>query len=208
MTVGSRIRAARKAAKLSQEALAERLGYAEGQGQTTISSWERGRTEPTREDVQAIADALHVPLRLIELADDTDRVGFPLVGKVGAGGQGLYEDDYEKGAALEYIEPLPGMPIEADIIVLETDGDSMTPMVYDGDLAFFGPIRHDVETLVNQRVMARLADGRKFFKILKRSPKPGRFTLRSTNPAVPDIEDVEVTWVLPYQGSRPRRVWR
>jgi hypothetical protein len=76
--------------------------------------------------------------------------------------------------------------------------------VFDGDLAFFGPIRRDVEQLLNKRVMARLADGRKFFKILKRGAAPGLFTLRSLNPATPDIEDVKVEWVLPYRGSRPR----
>jgi phage repressor protein C with HTH and peptisase S24 domain len=130
--------------------------------------------------------------------------GHPLIGKVGAGGAGLYEDDYAMGDASDFIEPLPGMPLEADIIVLETDGDSMAPMVFDGDLAFFGPVREDVESLLGKRVMARLADGRKFFKILKRGSEPGLYTLRSLNPASPDIEDVKVSWVLPYRGSRPR----
>lgn len=130
--------------------------------------------------------------------------GYPLIGKVGAGGAGLYEDDYAMGDAADFIEPLPGMPMEAEIIVLETDGDSMAPMVFDGDLAFFGPIREDVESLLGKRVMARLADGRKFFKILKRGSGPGLYTLRSLNPSSPDIEDVKVSWVLPYRGSRPR----
>lgn len=130
-------------------------------------------------------------------------VGLPLIGKVGAGGEGLYDDDFALGGAADHIEPLPGMPT-TDIIVLDVDGDSMTPAVFDGDRAFFGPIRHDVDALLNKRVMARLADGRKFFKVLKRGSREGVYTLRSLNPATPDIEDVEVQWVLPYQGSRPR----
>jgi phage repressor protein C with HTH and peptisase S24 domain len=129
--------------------------------------------------------------------------GYPLVGKVGAGGLGVYADDFETEEHPTLIEPLPGMTVEKGIIVLETDGDSMAPMVLDGDLAFFGPIREDVESLLNKRVMARLNDGRRFFKILKRGSRPGVWTLRSLNPATPDIEDVEVTWVLPYRGSRP-----
>jgi phage repressor protein C with HTH and peptisase S24 domain len=129
--------------------------------------------------------------------------GLPLIGKVGAGGEGLYDDDYALGGAADHIEPLPGMPT-TDIIVLDVDGDSMVPAVFDGDRAFFGPVRHDVDALLNKRVMARLADGRKFFKVLKRGSTPGLYTLRSLNPATPDIEDVEVQWVLPYQGSRPR----
>ncbi len=96
------------------------------------------------------------------------------------------------------------MPIDQEIIVLDVEGDSMMPAVFDGDLAFFGPIRKDAEALLNKRVMARLADGRKFFKILKRGTQAGLYTLRSLNPASPDIEDVRIDWVLPYRGSRPR----
>jgi hypothetical protein len=129
--------------------------------------------------------------------------GLPLIGKVGAGGEGLYDDDYSLGEASDRIEALPGMATR-EIIVLDIDGDSMVPAVFDGDRAFFGPIRHDVDALLNKRVMARLADGRKFFKVLKRGSADGLYTLRSLNPATPDIEDVEVQWVLPYQGSRPR----
>lgn len=132
--------------------------------------------------------------------------GYPLVGKVGAGGLGLYADDFETEEHPRIIEPLPGMTVEKGVIVLETDGDSMAPLVLDGDLAFFGPIREDVSSLLNKRVMARLADGRRFFKILKRGSRPGVWTLRSLNPTTPDIEDVEVTWVLPYRGSRPQGV--
>ena len=55
--------------------------------------------------------------------------------------------------------------------------------------------------------MARLSDGRKFFKILKKGSEPGRWTLRSLNPATPDIEDVDVAWVLRLAAEglgRPR----
>ena len=130
--------------------------------------------------------------------------GFPLVGLVGAGGEGDYEDDYAKGAARDYVEPLPGMPLGEDIIVVQVDGDSMVPAVYPGDLVFFGPKREDVDRFVNQRVMARLESGKKYFKVLRRGSLPGTFTLRSFNPAAPDIEDVRVAWVLPYRGSKPR----
>lgn len=200
MSIGARIKKARKERGWSQADVAEKIGAA----QTTISSWETDRTVPTREDVARVAAALGLAAAELEVVDRGPARGYPLVGKVGAGGEGLYEDDYPLGAASDYIEPLPGMPVEADIVALETEGDSMAPLVLDGDLAFFGPIRHDVEALLNKRVMARLADGRKFFKILKRGAEPGLWTLRSLNPSTPDIEDVQVSWVLPYRGSRPR----
>lgn len=200
--IGHRIKKAREAKGWSQG----RLAGAINKGQTAISSWERGRTEPGREDVARIAEKLGIPLPQIELAADDDARGrgYPLIGKIGAGGEGLYTDDYAMGAASDYIEPLPGMDTEADVVVLETDGDSMAPLVFDGDLAFFGPVRKDVDSLLNRRVMARLADGRRYFKILRKGTRAGLYTLRSLNPTSPDIEDVKVSWVLPYRGSRPR----
>lgn len=203
MSIGERIRQARKAAGKSQAWLAEKVG----QAQTTISSWETSRTEPSREDAARVARALGVEVGSLELGDPaagTRPRGYPLIGKVGAGGSGDYADDYALGEAADYVEPLPGMPVDEEIIVLDVEGDSMIPAVFDGDLAFFGPVRKDVEALLNKRVMARLADGRKFFKILKRGSQPGLYTLRSLNPATPDIEDVRIEWVLPYRGSRPR----
>ncbi len=203
MSIGERIRQARKTSGQSQAWLAEKVG----QAQTTISSWETGRTEPGREDVARIARALNLDVGVLELGDQaagSGARGYPHIGKVGAGGSGDYADDYALGEAFDYIEPLPGMPIDQEIIVLDVEGDSMVPAVFDGDLAFFGPVRKDVEALLNKRVMARLADGRKFFKILKRGTQAGLYTLRSLNPATPDIEDVRVDWVLPYRGSRPK----
>jgi transcriptional regulator with XRE-family HTH domain len=194
------LREARQRAGLTIEAFAAEAGTSFGY----VSDMENGRRRYNSTWISRFAEVLKCdPSELVE-RDQIARKGYPLIGKVGAGGEGLYEDDYAMGGALDYIEPLPGMPVEADIIVLETDGDSMAPLVFDGDLAFFGPIRKDVDTLLNKRVLARLADGRKYFKILKRGSRSGLYTLRSTNPAAPDIEDVRVSWVLPYQGSRPR----
>lgn len=207
MDIGDRIKAARSAARLSQQKLGDKVN----QAQTTISSWERGRTEPTRDDVVRLADALGTTVAALEglieessPKDEQRPTGYPKIGTVGAGGAGEYADDFAMGAADDYIEPMPGMPVNGDIIVLDVDGDSMVPAVFDGDLAFFGPVRKDVDALLNKRVMARLADGRKFFKVLKRGTGAGLYTLRSLNPATPDIEDVQIEWVLPYQGSRAK----
>ncbi len=57
MEIGNRIAAARNYKGWSQARLAEAVG----QAQTTVSSWERGRTEPSRADVARIAEALGVP---------------------------------------------------------------------------------------------------------------------------------------------------
>lgn len=62
MGIGERIKAAREARGESQGG----LGQAVGKGQTTISSWERGRTEPTREDVARIAAYLRMTIAELE----------------------------------------------------------------------------------------------------------------------------------------------
>ena len=189
---------------LSQDELAAAAETSKGY----LSDLERGKRPFNGRIATKLAGALQIPLADLFSIDPIGGggrpPGYPLIGKVGAGGSGEYADDYAMGAADDYIEPLPGMPVDEQIIVLDIDGDSMVPAVFDGDLAFFGPVRADVDQLLNKRVMARLADGRKFFKILKKGTEPGLFTLRSLNPATPDIEDVRVEWVLPYRGSRPR----
>src|SRR3569623_682634 len=83
MSIGERIRQGRRGAGQSQAWLAEKVG----QAQTTISSWETGRTEPSREDVARIAKALNVEVGVLELGDQAQGArprGYPHIGKVGA----------------------------------------------------------------------------------------------------------------------------
>lgn len=219
MEAKDRLTIARKLARLTRKQVGGRIGYSvSGYG-----ALENGQNGITPEAAALVAPVVkttpewilfgrgEAPVARNEQGDEPDRppprpMGYPRIGRVGAGGLGEYSDDHAMGAAEEYIEPLPGMPLEAEIIVLDVDGDSMVPAVFDGDLAFFGPIRRDIEKLLNCRVMARTEDGRKFFKVLKRGSRDGVFTLRSLNPATPDIEDVRIAWVLPYRGSRPRYI--
>lgn len=63
MSFEFRLKSAREAAGLSQKALAEALGVA----QTAVSSWERGRTEPSRAMTAKLADALGCGLAALEL---------------------------------------------------------------------------------------------------------------------------------------------
>ncbi|MEM7209593.1 MAG: helix-turn-helix transcriptional regulator [Pseudomonadota bacterium] len=66
MGFGKRIKAARKAAELSQEDLASKCGYAQ---QASISHYENERREPTLEDFDKIAKALNVPVVTLLVAD-------------------------------------------------------------------------------------------------------------------------------------------
>lgn len=77
MHIGERIKAAREAKGESQGG----LGSVVGKGQTTISSWERGRTEPTRDDVARIADYLRISIAELE-GLDTDALPAPRIREV------------------------------------------------------------------------------------------------------------------------------
>ncbi len=66
MAIGDQIRQHRTRAGCSQVWLADKVGVS----QNTISSWETGRTEPSRADVRKVAQALSIDVSLLELADD------------------------------------------------------------------------------------------------------------------------------------------
>ena len=65
-SIGELVKERRLARGWSQGELAQRLGYPEGSGQTTVSSWERGRTEPSREDTRRIAEVHEGRLDVVE----------------------------------------------------------------------------------------------------------------------------------------------
>lgn len=58
MTIGQRIKEARKGAGLTQKALAMQIGAATG----TVQQYELGKRHPRLEQLYAIADALNIPI--------------------------------------------------------------------------------------------------------------------------------------------------
>lgn len=127
----------------------------------------------------------------------TRRRGLPILGKVGAGGEGDFLDDYEIGAADSYVEFDPDE--ESTDIVLTVEGDSMVPRFFPREKVQFGRRYDDPSPLIGREVMARLADGRKLLKILQSGDEPGRFTLYSVNTAYEPIRNVELLWALPFK---------
>lgn len=128
------------------------------------------------------------------------RRGIPILGRVSAGAEGDFSDDFAMGAADDWldVEPTDGR------IALRVEGDSMIPLAHAGDLAVFGPRQDDPSRLMNRRVMARLEDGRKLFKILRPGRRTGTFDLYSLNSAYDPIEDVKLEWVLPLERLHVR----
>lgn len=72
MSYGKMIKAARQDAGLTQAQLADKCGYAT----ITIRQYESEKREPRREQLQKIADALHVPITKLFDSDLSDFAGF------------------------------------------------------------------------------------------------------------------------------------
>ena len=124
--------------------------------------------------------------------------GVPIVGKVAAGAEGYFEDDYEMGAGLGVIEPSKS----DGRIALIVEGDSMIPRFRPGERVIFGPRHDDPRGLIGREVMARLTDGRKLLKVLRAGRQDGLWTLYSINSSYDPIEDVELEWALPFEELR------
>ena len=129
-----------------------------------------------------------------------EKRSIPILGKVAAGAEGDFADDFAMGAADDWLEtdPTDGR------IALRVEGDSMIPLAHAGDVAVFGPRHDDPASMINRRVMARLSDGRKLFKILRPGRRAGTFDLYSLNSAYDPIEDAKLEWVLPLERLHVR----
>ena len=99
MTIGQRIKEARKSTGLTQRELAERAGTATG----TIQQYELGKRQPRIEQLQRIADALNISAYdLIENAGDTLDPLLPASWR----GMGLQDTVFDENALRFFLEQL------------------------------------------------------------------------------------------------------
>lgn len=197
MTIGERITRARKAAGISQGRLAELVGTA----QTTISSWERGRTEPTRADVARVATAIGVPPGSLETdgaeAPPSKRM-VPLVGYVGAGAVAHYYAASDGDLGL--VEAPPGSSDRT--VAAEIRGDSLGPL-FENWLIFYDDVRTPVTTdLFGRLCIVGLPDDRILVKQIKPAGLANHFHLLSNNE--PPIFDQEVMWAARVLSMTPK----
>ncbi|HEX4197565.1 MAG TPA: helix-turn-helix transcriptional regulator [Caulobacteraceae bacterium] len=193
MTVGQRIKHAREQLGWSQT----RLAAAVHQAQTTISSWERDRTEPTREDVARVAAALGVTVGALERGDEAGLRATPLVGYVGAGGQFYF------GAADEGLGevPIPEGGTE-QTRAAEIRGESLGPL-FEHWLVYYDDVRTPVTPdLIGQLCIVGLPDDRVLVKKIQPSRTPGLYHLLSNTEA--PLLDQEVVWAARIRSMAPR----
>lgn len=134
LTTGERIKALRKAQKMSQLELAKRTGYTD---RSSISKIENGTIELNESGVLDFARALGItPAELLGLSEvkaASETLSFPIIGKVAAGFDRDAAVDDSLGSVEIPLSWLHGRPAK-DYFVLRVSGDSMFPTYQDGDL--------------------------------------------------------------------------
>ncbi|SCY96090.1 Peptidase S24-like [Novosphingobium aromaticivorans] len=171
------------------------LAKAAGLGETSI----RDIFDSSRNDVRIgtlVRLADYFQMSVDELIEEPE---MRLAGRVGAGGQVLFEaEDSHSGPT---VPKPPGA--SAAVMALEVVGTSMLPKYEDGDIVY---VRRDVDGIprsaIGEYCAVRTAEGGTYLKILAKGSEPGRFTLRSLN--APDMENEEVVWAAPVLWVRQR----
>lgn len=178
--IGNRVAARRQELGLSQTQLAKLVNVA----QTTISKWERGLSQPSREETARLALALQVAVIELEgLTRGNTSLILPLMGYVGAGSR-IYEASEDD---VDFIEaPLGAEPGDC---AFRIKGASMAPFS-EGGLIVARPVG-DMTQVLYRLAVVTLEDDRRFFKRVLPSSLPGHYTLARLDGDT-EVRDVRV----------------
>ncbi|MBL8518211.1 MAG: helix-turn-helix transcriptional regulator [Betaproteobacteria bacterium] len=182
MSYATRLRDAREALNLTQEETADRIGVS----RQTIRDWESGKSVPTRKHHDAISDVLgvqilHAASEPAAYSLDQNKYAFvpKYTAKVGAGSpaeNGHEEVDGKHAYRRDWLEKMKLIP--AALVVVEVEGDSMSPTIFDGDDVLVNTLQ---KTVISGRVFAfRTDDGAKVKRLIRQAD--GRILVSSDNP--------------------------
>ena len=154
-------------------------------------------TNPRIETLTAVAHALGVSISQLRDGLDPDIATVPVIGKLTDGERWSMSGD---GREVIELKLASGEPV-----AIQVDGDTMAPVYRAGDYLIGVKVSgFSAHNLIGMDCIVETEDGGRHVKYLARAPMRGRFNLRSYNPAVPDIENVRVSWVAPVQWVRRR----
>ncbi|MGB7594473.1 MAG: XRE family transcriptional regulator [Erysipelotrichaceae bacterium] len=125
MELKERIRILRERNDMTQEDLGNKLGIS----LKTISSWETGRSEPRMGMIEKMSSIFGVRKSDI-IGEVRSKNIIPVIGKVVAG---LPIEAVQE--IIDYEEISPELAKTGDFFALQINGDSMQPIIIDGDIA-------------------------------------------------------------------------
>lgn len=188
-SIGEKIRRLRQALGETQASFAFRLGVE----QPTVSRWEKGGVVDMKHQAQIAKLAGMSTAEFFQTKSEPRLV--PIVGYVSGGESFVPSGDIEQAAEIEHV--MLAIPAE-DQIAVRVRGDSMRPVYRNGDVIIGSRRnRRNLAVIVGKDCIVKTADGEGYVKVVHRGTMPGRFTLRSYNPAYTDIENVELEWAAP-----------
>lgn len=175
MEFKTNLRYLRKANKMSQDVLAEKLGY---KSFTTVQKWEDGSAFPRVNTLKKIADIFNVDVdHLLNLNIRSEQIAVPILGEVKAG-YDLYANEDIYG--YEYCNNNEYGP--GEYFYLKVKGDSMIDLrIGEGDIVYV----KKQDYLDNKDIGVFLLDNNEV-TIKKASFGKNSVTLKAANPKYPD----------------------
>ena len=177
MDMGERIARIRRSLGLSQAEMARRLEWSP----PNYARIEKGRITPSLKSLQAIAEALDVPLSALT---DGEALGgeVPVVAFASAGpGVEFTDQGYPAGGGM-YFLPRPPQFTDPNGFGVEVAGDSMVPKYEDGQVVMVDTRKRPVS---GDYAVVGLMDGDKYVKRYRESG--GMVVLESVNPLYPPV---------------------
>lgn len=197
MDLAKRIAAVRVARGLRQADVARRLGWSP----PNYARIEKGRITPSLKSLEAIAEALEVPLSALT----EDRVlltaEVPVVAFASAGpGVEFTDQGYPAGGGM-YFLPRPPEFTDPNGFGVEVSGDSMVPKYEDGQVVLVDTRKRPVS---GDYAVVGLMNGDKYVKRYREAG--GRILLESLNPLYPPVvvEPHEVRFAYKIVWARER----
>lgn len=177
MDIASRIASVRKSLGLSQAEVARRLGWSP----PNYARIEKGRFTPSLKSLEAIAEALEVPLSALAeehaMSDEVPVVAFASAGP----GVEFTDQGYPAGGGM-YFLPRPPQFTDPNGFGVEVSGDSMVPKYEDGQVVMVDTRKRPVS---GDYAVVGLMNGDKYVKRYREGG--GMVVLESVNPLYPPV---------------------
>lgn len=100
----------------------------------------------------------------------------PIIGTISTSGLVTY---FSKEAKHEFADAVASSA--ASLVALRVEGDALAPLYHNGDLVYYDDHGKVESSALNKEAIVELTDGRKFLRIVKRSPMEGRFHLEASH---------------------------
>lgn len=174
--IGQNIKYYRNLRKISQNELANRLGYKD---RSTISKIEKGVIHLNADKLIEVASILGITYAELIGAEkiESETVKIPVLGRVAAGIPIMANEEI-----IEWEDVPVSMQIEEDLFGLKIKGDSMSPRIQDGDTVI---VRKQAYADDGDVVIVLINGEEGTCKKIKRSPEG--LTLISYNPNYPPL---------------------